>query len=359
LRIHSFDGERIQRSAYIQAGLHADEHPGLLVVHHLERKLSSLAARDRLIGRVVLCPFANPVGLTQRIFGMPAGRFNLDNGENFNRLFPAIANEVHEILASATGEKYDVDRIKALFAQRVSARGEFDPVRATKRALLAEAFKHEIVLDLHCDTDSILHLYANRMHEERALRLARAMNVETVFMEDDAGGSPFDESYVHPWREAVRSGHVTQDDAGFCASIELRGQSDVDDILAERDAAGIVRFLCEEGLVESADEDDWREVPSVRAYPLEGASHVRTPVTGIIAYAKRPGDFVSLGERIADVVRLDVHADFARTPIISDVEGRFVVAQQFKLVRAGQRVALLAGTAPLPSRIPGSLLNDF
>ena len=46
----------------IQASLHADEPPGLLVAWHLRRELALLESAGRLKGEIVLVPMANPVG---------------------------------------------------------------------------------------------------------------------------------------------------------------------------------------------------------------------------------------------------------------------------------------------------------
>ena len=57
--------------ATLQAALHADEVPGLLVAHHLRERLSALEAEGRIRGEVVLVPVANPIGLTQRSMSRP------------------------------------------------------------------------------------------------------------------------------------------------------------------------------------------------------------------------------------------------------------------------------------------------
>jgi predicted deacylase len=196
------------------------------------------------------------------------------------------------------------------------------------------------------------------------------MKIGTVLVEDHAGGQPFDESYMGPWQAAVRAGWIDPDRSGFCASIELRGQTDLDDATAMRDARGILRFLAQERLIEvlaGGTEDDELDTVSGRnigpvapcVFPLEGASHIRAPSTGIVIYRKHPGDLVSCGELLAEIVSLEGDPDAARVQVRSDVDGVFLVAQQFKFVRAGQRVALLAGAEPLPGREPGKLLNDF
>src|SRR5215471_13675490 len=80
--------------ATLQAALHADEIPGLLVAHHLRERLAALEAAGRILGEVVLVPVANPVGLAQRVLHSPQGRFELDSGENFNRHYADLTETV-------------------------------------------------------------------------------------------------------------------------------------------------------------------------------------------------------------------------------------------------------------------------
>ena len=154
------------------------------------------------------------------------------------------------------------------------------------------------------------------------------------------------------------AGLVDAEHSGFGASIELRGQGDVSDGLAIADAQGILRFLAAESIIDYDERATDGEVEP-RVYPLEGVSHVSAPSTGIVVYRKQPGDAVERGDAIAEIVRIDALPDAPRDVVLSDVDGLFVVAQHFKLVKAGQRIALLAGIVPLPGRKAGNLLNDF
>ena len=71
--------------AYIQASLHADELPGMLVAHHLIGLLEAADERREIVKEVVVVPYANPIGLNQIIMHSHAGRFSLASGVNFNR----------------------------------------------------------------------------------------------------------------------------------------------------------------------------------------------------------------------------------------------------------------------------------
>ena len=76
--------------AYVQAALHADEIPGMMAAHHLRAELERLEADGQIVGEVLLVPVANPIGLGQRVLGSKIGRFDLSDGLNFNRGFPAL-----------------------------------------------------------------------------------------------------------------------------------------------------------------------------------------------------------------------------------------------------------------------------
>ena len=354
---HCFSGNGSARSAYIQAGLHADEHPGLLVVQHLLERLQVLEREDRVLGEIVICPFANPVGFGQNVFGYVTGRFNLSNGENFNRNFPDVTQALATVIPTLSEEPADTPQLKQLLTHLLSPQASADCVAVTKRELLREALKHDLVLDLHCDTAAVMHLYCINAQRKRAIDLAGCMNIGTVFLEDAAGGQPFDESYNKPWQMLIEKGLASSAQRGFAASIELRGQADVDDELAREDAEGILRFLAREGLLalDVAEPDPGQ----VDVYPLEGASHLQASVPGLLVWKKRLGESVSRDELIAEIIPLDAPLGTPRVPVRSDIDGVVIVQPLFKLVRAGQRVALLAGKTPLPHRQPGQLLQHF
>ncbi|MCX7279652.1 MAG: succinylglutamate desuccinylase/aspartoacylase family protein, partial [Burkholderiales bacterium] len=254
--------------------------------------------------------------------------------------------------------KNDTEAFKKAFQRQMSPR-PLDPVAATKWTLLQEAFQHDIVLDLHCDTSGVVHIYAPRGQQERAVQLARSVGARALVLESDVGGKPFDESYLLPWNALRAAGLVDEDRQGFSCTIELRGQSDVDDAIAYNDALGIIDFLTSEGLLTrdtSATPMDHREVD---CFPTEGLLHLPSPATGLVVYHKQPGEAVATGELLAEIVLLDAEVGSARVPVRSEIDAVFLVQQSARLVRAGQRIALLAGQKPLPNRTKGALLMHF
>lgn len=349
LNSHSFGGAEKGRSAYIQAGLHADEHPGILVMQHLIAMLKEYENQGRITGKITLVPLANPVGMMQNVLGYWAGRFDLANGENFNRNFPELSLALEKRLLA--GETDPVLMIQ----QSLANTEPMDTVGQMKHLLLSEALKHDLVLDLHCDTDAVLHLYTNRLHTERARKLAHALGASVVFVEDFAGGQPFDEAILRAWKWFSDRQLLETESIPFSVTVELRGQTDVSDELAKQDAQAIIDFLISEGLI-SAQPVAFEKPERVTIFPLEGASHLEAPVSGILAWRKKPGDVVTRGEHIADIVSV---SDGQRTSVCSNVNGVMVARPVMKMIRAGQRVALLAGNDRLDDRQDGELLRHF
>ena len=89
-----FGDPQARPKVYIQASLHAEELPGMLVAHHLRPLLEQAEREGRLQGHVVLVPAANPIGLAQRLDHKAMGRFELDTAQNFNRHYPDLADAV-------------------------------------------------------------------------------------------------------------------------------------------------------------------------------------------------------------------------------------------------------------------------
>jgi predicted deacylase len=52
----------VRLRVYVQAGLHADETPGMAVPHALMVQLADLESGSEIAGEIVVAPIANPPG---------------------------------------------------------------------------------------------------------------------------------------------------------------------------------------------------------------------------------------------------------------------------------------------------------
>ena len=331
---------------YIQAALHADEPPGLLVAWHLRRRLAELEREARVRGEVVLLPIANPIGHAQRLLGRPVGRFELASGENFNRLFAQVAAQAWAQLRPQVDAGQVPDLASARGALREAARmvPATTELASLRRLLLLDAVDADVVLDLHCDNEAVMHLYTLPALWPAVAPLARLIGAELSLVADDSGGDPFDESCSLCWRQlnAAYQTHTGRagpwHDACVATTLELRGERDVDEQLAVQDAEAILRYLGERGALDL----DPGPLPPLRREPraLAASMPIPAPHGGLLVHRPVLGQEVSAGTVLAEIID---PLSGQRTPVVTPVAGFVYARESERIVPAGVRVAKVAG----------------
>lgn len=328
--------------ATIQAALHADEIPALLVAQKLRTRLAEEEAAGRMLGEVVLVPYANPVGLSQQVLGHHHGRFDLRDGLNFNRfvpdLAPAALRALQGRLGAVAGDNETLVR-KALHdaALGLSAR---EPAAELKIRLLQLAADAHIVLDLHCDSQAVMHLYALTPQRFEAEELGARLGAEAILLATESGDSPFDEACTRPWLQLQQ--HLAPHPLPlgcFASTVELRGEADTDHALAEADAQGIVEFLRGRGVLAGEPAP----LPALRCQPtpLAGSEPVLAPHAGIVVFHRQPGERVEAGALVAEVVDLD---SGQASPVCAQSAGVLYARACTRWATPGKRLAKIAGT---------------
>jgi hypothetical protein len=294
----------IGKKVYIQASLHADEVPAMLVAHFLRRELDRLGAAGKIAGEIILVPAANPIGLSQVIHGAPFGRFDLASGVNFNRSYRHVADALKISLEG----KLVPDAAANAAIVREHARREIAawlPKNATeelKKTLLGMAIDADIMLDLHCDNEAVLHMYTGTPLAERVKPLAALMGAHAVLLAQESGGEPFDEACSRVWWQLQEHfGDRFPIPLGCVGvTVELRGENDVRYDLAERDAHALLQYLAREGVVDLPLEP--LPEPLCEPTPLEGVEPLHAPHAGVLVFLKQLGDKVQAGDAVADIV---------------------------------------------------------
>lgn len=359
VHVHRYGAAGARPKAYLQAALHADEIPPLLVLHHLIRMLDEADRQGRIRGEIVVVPMANPIGAGQVLNHMLLGRYELGGGGNFNRNWPDLSAGLADAVRARLGDDpaANVALIRAAMGEALAAMQASNEMTSLRLALARRAYDADIALDLHCDNDALMHLYLIPAHWPEAHDLAAEIGARAVLTAADSGGRSFDETMSTPWvnlAEAIPERPVPA--ACLAGTVEYRGQADVFDELAEPDAAALLRFLVRRGLV--AGEAGPLPPPQAEATDFAACDVVRSPGAGIIAYKATLGAVVAEGEVIAELV--DPLADdprAARTPIKAGTDGLLLTRRLDKLVRPGDGIAKVVGTRPLPHRT-GLLLED-
>lgn len=343
--------------AVVQASLHADEVPAMLVAHHLRGALAQLEAQGRIRGEIVLVPYANPIGLSQRALHAHVGRFELGSGENFNRHYPDLAPRVAELVQGRLGgdTEANVALVREAARRACAEQPAENELTSLRRTLLQLAVDADVVLDLHCDNEAVLHLYTSTPAWPDVEPLARLLGAEVSLLATHSGDEPFDEACSMLWplvEERLRADgeSVSLPHACTAVTVELRGEADVDHALAQRDAAALLRYLALRGFVEGGEPGP---LPDLRgaALPLAGSVPVTAPCGGVVVPRLAIGARVRKGETIADIV--DPEAGTA-TPATSPCDGLLYARELRRWACAGQRIAKVAGREPVRS---GKLLS--
>ncbi|TXH37099.1 MAG: succinylglutamate desuccinylase/aspartoacylase family protein [Rhodospirillaceae bacterium] len=352
LTVHRYGQRGARPKAYIQASLHADEIPGMMAAHHLLGLLDKAAAEGKVVGEIVVVPAANPIGLAQVVNGYHLGRYDLVGDGNFNRHWPDLFGDLPALVEGklTQDETANIATIRAAIGQRLDGMTALSETQKLKLGLTRLAYDADIVLDVHCDDDSLMHVYIPPEHWPAYSDLAAELEARACLTSADSGSFCFDETFYMPWsklRQAVGDKFPIPSPC-FVATVELRGQADVSDELGAQDAAALFRFLQRHGAIAGNPG----EAPALlcEATPLDATDVVQTPAAGILAYKVALGDKVKAGDHIADVIDPMADAASARTRIVAVNDGFVLAKRLHKLVIAGHRIAKIVGTQSLKHR---------
>ena len=351
----------VGEKAYLQASLHADELPGMLVMHHLIDLLDSAEAAGRMRGEIVLAPVANPIGLAQGLLHGRIGRFEAASGENFNRGYPDYLAAITPEIEARLGPDANANRrtIREAMRAHVAAFVPATELMGLRKTLSSLACDADVVMDLHCDLEAVLHLYCESPYWPQCEPLARLLGAETVLLAKDSGGASFDEHLSGVWwrlderLERERgAGRPPIPLATMAITVELRGQVDVDHALASRDAAAIFAFLVHRGLI-APDEGGLPDLPEPRCRPtpLAASEDVHAPHAGVVVFSRKPGDDVIAGEAVAEIIE---PMSRLTTTLRAKYPGRVYARSQRRYASPNEAILRIAGTTPFRT---GNLLS--
>ncbi len=343
-QIDSYEyGDNLDQQIYIQAALHSDELPGVAVAWYLKHALSALESSGRLRARITLVPIANPIGFSQQLQGQPLGRFESSSGQDFNRQFPAIGQQLAELVAPNLGP--DVAENKRVIRRAIDSyfdqyvpEGELQSQRAI---LMRMACKADIMIDMHCDWEAVSHLYTTPQAWPRISVLGHYLGCRTALIADISGGEPFDEACAEPWYTLHRrfADRFPLPEALKPVTLELRGARDVSHAQARDDAQAIINSLIAWGYI-SGDVPALPPVAEPLAAPLAGCEYLTAPHAGVIIYTREPGEWIKAGEVVAEI--LDPISN-QLTPLFGQQDGLLYARHWVRFATPGLLVVRLAG----------------
>jgi predicted deacylase len=334
--------------------------------------LIGAAARGEVLRRVCVVPVANPLGLAQNVLGLHLGRFSLATGVNFNRSWPELSKGVAtRLVASASlqhgaagpeqlarEEAHNVRAVRAALLAELAATPSAVPEVEMKRRLLEVAATSDVVLDLHCDHDAVMHVYTHTRLMPAMSDLCAELGAACVITASDSGGSPFDEAASHLWaalQDRFPSSRIPM--ACEAATVELRGESDVSDELARADAERLMRFLQRRGFVACGPQGLPPPPPLLRQpSPLTAVDMIDADRPGLIVWKAPLGAVVQEGQLLAEIVDV-AHPEAPRCPVLARQSGVLFGRRRHCLAVPGQTLVKVAGDRDLEWRKAGNLLT--
>ena len=334
---------------YIQASLHADELPGMLVAHHLRTLLEAAQAQGAVLGEVIVVPVANPIGLAQRVDHKPMGRFDLDTAENFNRHYPDFPKALFAGLQGALTQDAvtNVRLVRQAMHEYLQRWVPATELQSLRRTLLTLAHDADYVLDLHCDCEAVLHLYTEEACWSALEPLARQLQCQAVLLAKNSGGDPLDECLSGVWWKladaCAAAGLQVPLPQGCCSTtIELRGEADVCHALAHADAQALFDFLHGVGAVRGTQR---APLPALACQPtpMAGSQTLHAPTPGVVVFAAQVGQLLQAGDLVAEIIDpLSQHTH----RVLAGVAGVLYARIRDRYVHAGGELGKIAGATP-------------
>ncbi|MBI1942542.1 MAG: succinylglutamate desuccinylase/aspartoacylase family protein [Betaproteobacteria bacterium] len=363
LVFHRFGRTGARPKVYLQAAIHANELPGAMALHHLLPMLVAADRGGRIRGEIVLAPVINPIGLAQLAGSTHLGRYDFLGRDNFNRNWPELSGAVAERVGARLG-KSAVDNVALIRKAALAALGAMklaNELQALRVEALRRSMDADVVLDLHCDAQAVLHLFISRRDWPGPARvLAAELGARATLYND-----PYPEALTFSgvnsalWaRLAARFPAARVPQACLSATVEYRGQHDVSHVLGSADARNLYRFLVRRGVIAGRAG----RLPPLRAQatPIGGMDVGYAPRTGILVYHAREGARVRKGEPVCEVIDpLDARGPRARVQVPARTDGiLFSRRPDGRLAWPGMVAFRIAGAKLLAHRRGVSGLDD-
>jgi uncharacterized protein len=332
----TFGPQDADTKVYLQASLHADETPAMLTAFVLRDRLLALEAAGKLRTAITLVPVANPIGLNQHVLGQFFGCFDLNSATNFNRGVARPA-DICERLEGRLGPDEASNRREIRSAMResldaVQPASEFEALRL---ALLRMSCDADIVLDIHCSLEAVVHVYTSVTEWPRIEALARHLQSDAQLLFGGEHLGLFIDWTRLAWAdvEAHYGGVYPVGECAVSAIIECGGERDVSYESAERQALAILAYLVDRGAI----HDTPAALPALRhpATRQAASEHFYAARSGIVVYRANIGDVLKAGDPVCDIV--DPISGESIT-IESRKQGVFYMRRAIRFVTAGAEI---------------------
>jgi predicted deacylase len=211
---------------------------------------------------------------------------------------------------------------------------------------------HDVILDLHCDKEAPVYAYCHAELWPGARDLAARIGAAAVLLWSgpEEGGAAFEEAVT------IDRLPATSAKPFLSATVELRGQSDVDPGLARADAVGLYALLADRGMLSD---------PALPAAPAWNGPAVRqnqvlnvsAPALGTLLFDCPLGARVSEGQLLARIL-VSPGEESGEVEIRAPASGLLLIRARDRLARSGETIATLITDRPAKGAVVGRTLSN-
>jgi predicted deacylase len=290
--VFNFPGlDKASPSVYIQSGIHGSEVQGYLVALQLIEYFTKHPPK----GDITIVPIANPYGLNCKMGEYTFGRFDPVTGDNWNRNYMDLSIVLDNFFEEYKDYSFGklVPLFKARLQKNIEERLSIETSYHKKLALQIQSLstRADIVLDLHCDTISVPHIYC----PSYAMNSAMHLGIEFIIEIPHKFGGALDEASFCPWvllAEKYSAYHkikVTPPIEAF--TVELGNQETIEPENSTKQLKGILNYLAVKGAIDLKKSTSI-EMQSIYSCKLDKFMTIYTPCGGLILQHANLGKIV-------------------------------------------------------------------
>ena len=331
-KVFSFTGTQSSDcpELYVQSSVHGAEIQGYLVSLKLIEYFNKYPPK----GNVTIIPLANPYGANIKMGTYTYGRFDPATGENWNRFYCDISclrkiNRVHEdqiVLEEFFSEYQNLSlaQLKKKYKEKISHSLEklLNTPLSFSRKLNIQLQKisssADIVLDLHCDTDSLPHIYAPEFGVVDAVKL----NFPFIIAIPEVFSGAMDEATFMPWvhfyhgLKLFMPSTYSQEENHFRSfTLELGPEEIICATQADIQFNNIINFLGEMNVCSLQNEADPKKIfyEKSQVCLLENFKTIFAPCGGAIVHSTALGRSMNANDSLFTLSQLTSACGDAKT----------------------------------------------
>ncbi len=276
LKSYHFVSKKSGPKIYLQANLHGPEVFGTFLLGRIIQKMK--IENPDFIGELVIVPVANNMGVNTPLYNSIGGRWNNENGVNWNRIFEVNKN-------------FQGQEEKKEFYETLNAKDNKSIEEKLAVVLHEISEGADYVVDIHTTGfKSVNHLFTFEGMSEVFYHLDSEFH---IIQKGSYFGCCFDESHVLPF---LNNPEKNTQKPPFACTWEVFNHSFIEEVEIEKQAQNLWNWL----------KFAWGKSPNLnpqeKVLKLDEmeADHLFAPIGGYFVWKKNPRDFIKKGEVYAE-----------------------------------------------------------